>query len=83
MEDNTTVGKCKHCGDPIYKFQVVAHEGCVKGYEFNPDYLDFQKGVEAGRVTGKLAGIKEVVDWVDEDLEYSSAWQAKKKEWGL
>ena len=29
------------------------------------------------------AGIKEVVDWVDSDLEYSSIWQSKKKEWGI
>ncbi len=29
MNNNTVVNKCKHCGDPIYKFQAVAHEGCV------------------------------------------------------
>ncbi len=30
MEANKTVGKCKHCDDPIYDFQVVAHEGCAR-----------------------------------------------------
>ncbi len=49
MDKNTVIGKCKHCGDPIYKFQVVAHDGCVREYEFNPDYLDFQKGVEVSK----------------------------------
>jgi len=24
------VGKCKYCPDPILKFQVVAHEGCMR-----------------------------------------------------
>ena len=23
-----TVGKCKFCGDPVYDFQAVTHEGC-------------------------------------------------------
>ena len=44
------VGKCLHCGDPIYKFQVEAHRGCVREYEFNPDYLNFDNGVYAGKV---------------------------------
>ena len=33
--------------------------------EFNPDYLDFKKGVEAGRKLGRKAGIKEVVEWIE------------------
>ena len=50
MKKLIQVGKCIHCGDPIYRFQVEAHRGCVKEYEFNPDYLNFDKGVEAGKV---------------------------------
>ncbi len=49
MNKNVVVGKCSHCGDPIYKFQVEAHSGCIRTLEFNPDYLDFQKGVVEGR----------------------------------
>ena len=49
MNKTGTVGECQHCKDPIYGFQVEAHAGCIRGLEFNPDYLDFQKGVEAGR----------------------------------
>ena len=30
---NEIVGKCKYCGDPIYRFQVEAHGGCVKVLE--------------------------------------------------
>ena len=48
-KNNEIVGKCKHCGDPIYRFQVEAHRGCVKEFEFNPDYLKFDDGVKAGR----------------------------------
>lgn len=33
-------------------------------FVYNPDYLDFKKGIEAGRTTGKQAGIREVVEWV-------------------
>ena len=52
-KNNEIVGKCKHCGDPIYRFQVEAHRGCVKEFEFNPDYLNFDKGVIAGKVIEK------------------------------
>ena len=82
MKAEETVGKCKHCGDPIYRFQVVAHDGCVREYEFNPDYLDFQKGVEAGRITGKQAGMREVVDWL-ERCKKIKVPKYQLKEWGL
>ena len=37
MAANSTVGECKYCNDPIHRFQVIAHRGCIHGYEFNPD----------------------------------------------
>ena len=37
--------------------------------------VSFEAGVEQGRL--------EVVEYVDEDLENSSVWQAKKKKWGI
>ena len=62
--------------------------------KFNPDYLDFQKGVEAGRVTGRLAGIREVLMFKDDRMMEYHDWyceeakviivvipQAKLKEW--
>jgi hypothetical protein len=45
--------------------------------KFNPDYLDFQKGVEAGKVLGRQAGIKEIVEWIE------PLWQIKLKELGV
>ena len=59
MNKNTTVGKCSYCDDPIYKFQVDAHGGCIRALEFNPDYLDFDKGVEVGRLLERKAIRKE------------------------
>jgi hypothetical protein len=50
---------------------------------FNPDYLDFQKGVEEGRQAGR----REVVEWMQEIMLYFSIindqvlWKAKLKEW--
>ncbi len=63
-------------------YQLVAQaqlESCEKQYqelkkkEFNPDYLDFQTGVEAGKTIGKAEGIKTVV-------ELLSTWECKSPE---
>ena len=41
METNKIVGRCKHCGDPIYRFQAVAHEGCtLEALKANHDVLE-------------------------------------------
>ena len=91
-KNNEIVGKCKHCGDPIYKFQVEAHRGCVKEFEFNPDYLDFDKGVTAGKqiVVTWITSHSQVEKcdpdvmayfcdyrWIDE-----ADWQTKVRDWG-
>jgi len=54
----------QHCN--IYCHKDQAEISFKAGYDqresefvYNPDYLDFQKGVEAGRITGKRAGIRE------------------------
>ena len=56
--------------------------------EFNPDYLDFQKGVEAGKELGRQEGRREVVEWLafyeqnDETTVIPvGVLQAKVKEW--
>ena len=55
-------------------------------FVYNPDYLDFDKGVE----TGKELGIRLVVEWIEEQGQetfrtgyYPSQemWQAQKKVW--
>ena len=56
-------------------------------FVYNPDYLDFQKGVK----TGKELGIKEVVEWINSgniihDINWAGGrkeWQAKLKAWGI
>ena len=39
----------------------AGYEQAKKEFElkFNPDYLDFQKGVESGRIAGRIAGLRE------------------------
>ena len=42
--------------------------------------------IRQAREEGKKAGIKEVVDWVNKNREYSNfnrLWQAQLKEWGI
>ena len=52
-------------------------------FVYNPDYLDFQKGVE----TGRKLGLSEVVEWMAENsvgiMANEYAWEAKLEEWGL
>jgi len=62
MKKLVQVGKCIHCGDPIYRFQVEAHRGCVREYEFNPDYLNFDEGVKEGRTLerGRIGKLLEI-----------------------
>ena len=59
MDKNTVVGKCKYCSEEIHKFQVVTHEGCAGGYQFHPDWLNFDRGVVAGRELEREAIRKE------------------------
>ena len=91
MKQLIIVGKCIHCGDPIYKFQVEAHRGCVREYEFNPDYLDFQKGVEAGRELGRREYHRFmntrcehfVADHNYTDSPCKACYEDKLEEWGI
>ena len=59
-------------------------------FVYNPDYLDFDKGVE----TGKELGIRLVVEWIEENDFYGGddpcsmmveqdRWQAQKKSWNI
>ena len=58
-------------------------------FVYNPDYLDFQKGVK----TGKELGIRKVVEWVekqaykqfttDKDLHLNCKDYQELKEWGI
>ncbi len=46
--------------------------------------ISFKAGQESGcYAEGYSNGIREVVEWVYEELEYSSAFQAKLKEWNI
>jgi len=93
------ISRSHHYGDALYDqdklLQAQAEISFKAGYDhaeagfklkFNPDYLDFQKGVEAGR--------KEVVGWIKSKSEIDNLlmrrlsihvieWQAKLKEWGI
>jgi len=71
-------------------YQLIFKAGCDKRdseFVYNPDFLDFQKGVK----TGKELGIREVVEWVSQnfhlivlpDNKFYDKWQAFKKERGL
>ncbi len=53
----------------------AGYEKAKKEFElqFNPDYLDFQKGVEVGRKLGTQAGRREVVEWIDSQARTSGA----------
>jgi len=68
---------------------TVMHETIIDTFNrynesiLSEDDWDLWGLLEAQAKISFKAGIKEVVDWVDEDLEYSSAWQEKKKEWGI
>ncbi len=44
----------------------AGYEQAEKEFElkFNPNYLDFQKGVKVGRIAGRQAGKREVVRWI-------------------
>ena len=64
-------------------------------FVYNPDYLDFDKGVE----TGKELGVRKVVEWIEKNYLHSlcahdvplfhidkipyKEWQAQKKVWGI
>ena len=51
-------------------------------FVYNPSYLDFQKGSDMGKEFGRLAGIKEVVEWIKgKRLFMGVEWQAKLREW--
>jgi len=60
-------------------------------FVYNPDYLDYQKGVESGRIVGRLGGIREVVEFVEGNIPktlsnyvgFWQSWQVQKEEWGL
>jgi len=53
--------------------------------------LDYQKGVESGRIVGRLGGIREVVEFVEGNIPktlsnyvgFWQSWQVQKEEWGL
>jgi len=80
-------------GEPWDREQAVFEDGRKAGYKqrdsefvYNPDYLNFQKGVK----TGRKLGIGEVVEWIEDWNLWGSLsddilreWQAKLKEWGL
>jgi len=36
-------------------------------FVYNPDYLDFQKGVEDGKIIGRQAGRREAKEWIYEE----------------
>jgi len=74
-------------GDIAYK---AGYEKRDSEFVYNPDYLDFQKGVKTGRELGR----REVVEWGNGRCEHSpkrftrrhrcfKCWQGKLKEWGL
>lgn len=67
------------------KGKKAGYEKRESEFVYNPDYLDFQKGVEAGRVTGKQLGIRLVVEWINNhggSLDgHREEWQAQLKAW--
>jgi len=78
---------CIHQAEISFK---AGYEKRDSEFVYNPDYLDFQKGVEAGRELGR----REVVEWGNGRCEHSpkvftrrhrcfKCWQAKLKELGL
>ena len=50
--------------------------------KFNPDYLNFQKGVAKGKIIGRQTGIKEVVDWIPELMQEIKK-SMRKDDWGI
>ena len=82
-----SVAQAEITGDIAYK---AGYEKRDSEFVYNPDYLDFQKGVKTGRELGR----REVVEWGNGRCEHSpkrftrrhrcfKCWQGKLKEWGL
>lgn len=64
---DTVTSACALCSSAINQAEISFKAGYDKReseFVYNPDYLDFQKGVEVGKLMGRLAGIKEVVEWL-------------------
>ena len=80
-KNNEIVGKCKYCVDPIYRFQVEAHRHCIKEFEFNPDYLDFKKGVEAGKQIASHRVMRTLQEDVEEQIKDPEYRRLCQKEW--
>jgi hypothetical protein len=65
---------------------------CAKTH-FKPDWEINAKNLKSGMEEAKKAGIKEVIDWINEDSRLQpftqvrmineTNWQAKLKEWGI
>ena len=84
--------------DILSELEVQAEVSFKAGYKqrdsefvYNPDYLDYQKGVESGRIVGRLGGIREVVEFVEGNIPktlsnyvgFWQRWQAKLEGWGI
>lgn len=91
MEAKDTVIKPEDLGASILKHpdlpmgQAIALEQAEVSFKagYNQCSQDAIAGTYELVKASKQAGIKEVVDWVYGDLEWSSVFQAKIKEWGI
>jgi len=89
--------------DSIYQdaYLAIYEAGIKAGYDkreseivYNPDYLDFQKGVEDGKIIGRQAGRREVVECLNKladkfkvslfkDVIQSPLWQDQLIDWEI
>jgi len=89
--DKQTLEDICSVGEDVFEISFKAgYDKRESEFVYNPDYLDFQKGVKSGKVIGEQAGIKKVVDWIEKNnilngvvVQNYGKWQAKLKEWGL
>ena len=67
--------------DIAYK---AGHEKRESEFVYNPDYLDYGKGVKSGKLIGRQEGRKEVVDWTEREfgVDWSEETEQLKK-WGI
>ncbi len=84
-EEEKAAGEIIKLAETIAEIQGDPEPEAVRG---KPDYFDQPSNYTFNEVAklvevGRMAGMREVVNWVDEELEWSTPWQEQKKAWGI